>query len=208
MAKEKQNVFEFTSGYTLTCRNFKTAGVKFEIADGRDWVGIILPPGQVDKLVRYLTGGGIVEAGDVIIEKPSREYRSKQMIRAHQKITVIHRAESGLKRLYAIIEGETGVTKDQLEGFTEKKNATIVFARAMICFILRYRYGLSSSVIAELIHAKSHATAIQAFKRFDHNGLPRNLYEHGNMLVVYVDAKKRYNKKARPYAKSRDKTMQ
>ena len=186
--------YEFWSGYFLECRDLGAIGIKisFDSYD-EELRAIILPPDEAGKLMGWLSQKAGMST-ETIRRQAQRQYTEEVMLeKEREKETLVTKVVIDMAELYKIIEADFGITAEQVHDY-KSKTKPVVFARDVICLILRIRHKLSTPVIANILRAKSHASALMALRKFDRREIDKELYEYGELAEVYKDARRRYKK--------------
>ena len=183
--------FEFSSGYTFKCIDMADIGVKFALKSNREEDrAIILPPEECDRFLDWQQrriGKRTSMRVETTIPENAVYEKAKRQVMIAEKIT------SDIETLYEIIENDIGVTADEIRNF-KKKLRPVVFARDLICFVIRLRFKLSTLKIVAILGAKAPATAMLAFRKFNTSRINKQLYEQPDLLKIYEDAKRRYKR--------------
>ncbi len=189
--------FTFQSGYTLECTDMGNAGIKVGLSRGSDEDrAILMPPQQCEMLLNWLRNrcGKRTSAPQKTNTKTPSPLRNKiYRFLFLEQSDLLQKISRDMNILYDIIENDTGVTSEEIENY-DYKPKLIVFARDVMCFILRMRFDLSTPKIALIIGAKSHASVLFCIKKFDAIDLQAELYKQSDLLKIYKDAKARYQK--------------
>lgn len=179
--------FEFGNGYTLKCIDFGDDGMKLALShDHEETAAILLPPEECGKFMDWQRR----RIGKKISTPPA----FKHIVEEEKKqASFMEKVLSDMEVFYDIIEDDTGVTTEQIADW-RKSLESVVFARDVLCFVLRLRFKLSAPKIAALLGAASHASALLSFKKFDFNRINEGLYQQSDLLKIYEDARRRYKK--------------
>ena len=153
-------------------------------------MAIILPPETADKLFGWLR---VRKLQGVTFEGPQRQDNDVNQLSGNlvERLEQTRRIIADLEILYGIIEVDMGVAAEKIK-HCKNRRSIVVFARAVVCFILHLRYDLSTPKIAQIIGAKSHATVILNLRKFKTNRINREMYKQADMLAVFINAKKRF----------------
>lgn len=189
MDKEAMPIFMFVSGYTFECADLGGDGIKLTLFDPKEYAAINLPTDQCEKLIKWLKHrrreSKQQEIPPPTVNNPVNKLRKKEAI--------WKKATAEVETLIDIIEVDLGITKGDIRNWACKK-PNCVFARDVISFVIRARYELSTTEIAAMTGAKSHASVVISCRKFRTEGINRKFYSQRNLTSIYEGMKRRYKR--------------